>query len=137
MEAADELVGSFEGGVGEEEAGVRGKHEAVVDELGRSTGVGPISERKVSDPPLPLPLSNGPPLFQALREADLSFCESIPSPVSSPRPLMFLLASVAASYYQLKEVLDGYRQSTDVASRRRVKEAMNAALRSLPEYPPN
>jgi len=46
-------------------------------------------------------------------------------------------SSVAASYYQLKEVLGGYRQSTDIASRRRVKEAMNAALRSLPEYPPN
>jgi len=45
-------------------------------------------------------------------------------------------SSVAASSYQLKEVLDGYRQSADMASKRRVREAMNAALRSIPEYPP-
>ena len=52
------------------------------------------------------------------------------------RFLISLLASVAASSYQLKEVLDGYRQSTDTASKRRVREAMNAAVRGLPEYPP-
>ncbi|KAF9645973.1 hypothetical protein BDM02DRAFT_3156722 [Thelephora ganbajun] len=46
-------------------------------------------------------------------------------------------SSVAASSYQLEEVLDGYRQSADMASKRRVREAMNAALRSLPEYPPS
>lgn len=55
---------------------------------------------------------------------------------SSSHPLTVLLASVAASSYQLKEVLEGYRQSTDMASKRRVREAVNAALRSLPEYPP-
>ena len=55
----------------------------------------------------------------------------------NPTFLISLLASVAASSYQLKEVLDGYRHSTDTASKRRVREAMNAALRSLPEYPPN
>jgi len=47
-------------------------------------------------------------------------------------PSDLLLASVVASSYQLKEVLDGHRQSTDTASKRRVMEAMNAALRVPP-----
>jgi len=45
-------------------------------------------------------------------------------------------SSVAASSFQMKEVLQGYRQSTDFASKRRVREAMNAALQSLPDWPP-
>jgi len=44
-------------------------------------------------------------------------------------------SSVAASSFQMKEVLQGYRQSTDFASKRRVREAMNAALQSLPDWP--
>lgn len=36
----------------------------------------------------------------------------------------------------MKEVLAGYRQSGDVASKRRVRESINAALSSLPEWPP-
>jgi len=45
-------------------------------------------------------------------------------------------SSVAASSYQMREVVGGYRHSADTASKRRVREAMNAALRGLPEYPP-
>jgi len=45
-------------------------------------------------------------------------------------------SSVAASTFQIKEVLQGYRHSTDIASKRRVREAMNAALQSLPDWPP-
>ncbi|KAF8743204.1 hypothetical protein RHS02_02765, partial [Rhizoctonia solani] len=40
-----------------------------------------------------------------------------------------------ASEFQLKEVLSGYRHSTDPASKHRVRDALNAGLRSLPEYP--
>jgi hypothetical protein len=43
--------------------------------------------------------------------------------------------SVAASSFQLHEVFQGYRQSADYASKRRVREATNAALSSLPEWP--
>jgi len=75
-------------------------------------------------------------LCQVLKEAEICFCELRLSSVPLSRLLICLLASVAASSYQLKEVLDGYRQSADMASKRRVREAMNAALRSLPEYPP-
>ncbi|KAF9778993.1 hypothetical protein BJ322DRAFT_1101935 [Thelephora terrestris] len=70
-----------------------------------------------------------------LKDSESSFCQSILPLVSLSHPLTFLLASVAASAYQLKEALQGYRQSTDMASKRRVREAVNAALRSLPEYP--
>ncbi|CAE6394738.1 unnamed protein product [Rhizoctonia solani] len=41
-----------------------------------------------------------------------------------------------ASEFQLKEVQSGYRHSTDPASKNRVRDALNAGLRSLPEYPP-
>ncbi|KZP23795.1 hypothetical protein FIBSPDRAFT_822931 [Athelia psychrophila] len=43
--------------------------------------------------------------------------------------------SVAASSYQMHEVFQGYRQSGDVASKRRVREATNAALSNLPDWP--
>ncbi|KAH9928304.1 uncharacterized protein B0H18DRAFT_254231 [Fomitopsis serialis] len=44
--------------------------------------------------------------------------------------------SVAASSFQMHEVFTGYRQSGDLASKRRVREAINAALTSLPDWPP-
>ncbi|TFL03859.1 hypothetical protein BDV98DRAFT_654395 [Pterulicium gracile] len=44
--------------------------------------------------------------------------------------------TVAASLFQMREVHEGYRQSSDVASKRRVREASNSALRSLPDWPP-
>ncbi|KAF9003933.1 hypothetical protein BDQ17DRAFT_1279315 [Cyathus striatus] len=44
--------------------------------------------------------------------------------------------SVAASTFQIQEVFSGYRQSGDLASKRRVREATNAALQSLPDWPP-
>ncbi|EIN04844.1 hypothetical protein PUNSTDRAFT_107687 [Punctularia strigosozonata HHB-11173 SS5] len=43
--------------------------------------------------------------------------------------------SVAASAFQMQEVFSGYRQSSDMASKRRVKESINAALSSLPDWP--
>ncbi|PIL35567.1 hypothetical protein GSI_02295 [Ganoderma sinense ZZ0214-1] len=43
--------------------------------------------------------------------------------------------SIAASSFQMQEVFAGYRQSSDVASKRRVREAINAALTSLPDWP--
>jgi hypothetical protein len=43
--------------------------------------------------------------------------------------------SVAASVFQMKEVQEGYRQSSDLAGKRRVKEATNAALQGLPGWP--
>lgn len=36
----------------------------------------------------------------------------------------------------MQEVLQHYRQSADVANRERVRGALNAALRILPEWPP-
>ncbi|KAJ7593096.1 hypothetical protein C8J56DRAFT_930381 [Mycena floridula] len=44
--------------------------------------------------------------------------------------------SVAASSFQIHEVFQSYRQSGDQASKRRVREASNAALQSLPDWPP-
>jgi len=44
--------------------------------------------------------------------------------------------SVAASAFQMQEVHSGYRQSGDIASKRRVREAINAALTTLPDWPP-
>ncbi|KAJ7170669.1 hypothetical protein C8R43DRAFT_59278 [Mycena crocata] len=44
--------------------------------------------------------------------------------------------SVAASSFQMHEVFENYRQSGDLASKRRVREASNAALSSLPDWPP-
>jgi hypothetical protein len=43
--------------------------------------------------------------------------------------------SVTASSFQMREVFAGYRQSADMASKRRVRESCNAALQSLPEWP--
>ncbi|KAJ3864107.1 hypothetical protein EV359DRAFT_41713 [Lentinula novae-zelandiae] len=43
--------------------------------------------------------------------------------------------SVAASSFQMHEVFKGYRQSGDAASKRRVREASNAALQSIPDWP--
>jgi len=43
--------------------------------------------------------------------------------------------SVAASSFQMHEVFAGYRQSGDLASKRRVRESCNAALQSLPDWP--
>ncbi|KAJ6531774.1 hypothetical protein B0H19DRAFT_1188507 [Mycena capillaripes] len=44
--------------------------------------------------------------------------------------------SVAASSFQMHEVFANYRQSADPASKRRVREASNAAITSLPDWPP-
>ncbi len=35
----------------------------------------------------------------------------------------------------MQEVYTGYRQSGDLASKRRVRESINAALSSLPDWP--
>jgi len=43
--------------------------------------------------------------------------------------------SVAASTFQMNEVFTGYRHSGDAASKRRVRESCNAALKSLPDWP--
>jgi len=43
--------------------------------------------------------------------------------------------SVTASLFQMREVFAGYRQSADMASKRRVRESCNAALQGLPEWP--
>ncbi|KAF8638293.1 hypothetical protein AX17_002313 [Amanita inopinata Kibby_2008] len=43
--------------------------------------------------------------------------------------------SVAASDFQMQEVYRGYRQSGDLASKRRVREATNAALQAIPDWP--
>jgi len=43
--------------------------------------------------------------------------------------------SVAASSFQMHEVYHGYRQSGDLASKRRVREATNAALSNLTDWP--
>ncbi|KAI5122303.1 hypothetical protein M0805_002379 [Coniferiporia weirii] len=44
--------------------------------------------------------------------------------------------SITASSVQMQEVLQGYRQSSDLASKNRVRESVNAALQSLPDWPP-
>ncbi|KAG7089562.1 hypothetical protein E1B28_011234 [Marasmius oreades] len=43
--------------------------------------------------------------------------------------------SVAASSFQMHEVFQNYRQSGDMASKRRVRESCNAALQALPDWP--
>ncbi|KAF8972128.1 hypothetical protein BDZ97DRAFT_1901288 [Flammula alnicola] len=48
---------------------------------------------------------------------------------------MSALHSVAASTFQMKEVFQGYRHSSDLLGKRRVKEATNAALQGLPGWP--
>ncbi|THV07413.1 hypothetical protein K435DRAFT_643849 [Dendrothele bispora CBS 962.96] len=44
--------------------------------------------------------------------------------------------SVAASSFQVHEVFQNYRQSGDLASKKRTREASNSALQSLPDWPP-
>lgn len=44
--------------------------------------------------------------------------------------------SITASSMQMQEVLENYRASADVASKNRVREALNAALQQLPDWPP-
>jgi len=44
--------------------------------------------------------------------------------------------TVAAAALQMSEVFAGYRHSGDLDSKRRVRESCNAAVTSLPEYPP-
>ncbi|KAJ7227171.1 hypothetical protein GGX14DRAFT_628582 [Mycena pura] len=44
--------------------------------------------------------------------------------------------SVAASSFQMHEVFTSYRQSADAASKSRVREASNAAITGLPDWPP-
>ncbi|KAJ7066943.1 hypothetical protein C8F01DRAFT_1119706 [Mycena amicta] len=44
--------------------------------------------------------------------------------------------SVAASSFQMHEVFTNYRTSSDVAHKSRVREASNAALTGLPDWPP-
>ncbi|GAA5903521.1 hypothetical protein JCM5296_006848 [Sporobolomyces johnsonii] len=44
--------------------------------------------------------------------------------------------SIHAAKMQLNEVKSGWRHSTDAASKARVREALNAGLSSLPDYPP-
>ena len=43
--------------------------------------------------------------------------------------------STMASHYQMKEVYEGYKISSDEPSRKRVREALNAGLVGLPEWP--
>ncbi|KIL67583.1 hypothetical protein M378DRAFT_159391 [Amanita muscaria Koide BX008] len=43
--------------------------------------------------------------------------------------------SVAASAFQMREVYGGYRQSGDLSSKKRVREATNAALKTIPDWP--
>lgn len=50
-------------------------------------------------------------------------------------PRLFSSDSVAASTFQMQEVFNGYRQSGDAASKRRVRESINAALGNLPDWP--
>ena len=44
--------------------------------------------------------------------------------------------TVVAAKFQMQEVQDGYRQSGDLASKKRVRESINAALQNLPDWPP-
>ena len=43
--------------------------------------------------------------------------------------------AVAASAIQLQEVFNNYRQSGDSGSKRRVRQASNAAITGLPDWP--
>jgi hypothetical protein len=45
--------------------------------------------------------------------------------------------TVAASTFQLHEVFNSYRQSGDQASKQRVRESCNAAVKGLPDWPSN
>lgn len=50
---------------------------------------------------------------------------------------MRCLDTVAASTFQLHEVFNSYRHSGDAASKQRVRESCNAAVRGLPDWPGN
>lgn len=43
--------------------------------------------------------------------------------------------TITASKIQMQEVLSGYRQSGDYASKSRVRSSLNAALQALPNWP--
>jgi len=43
--------------------------------------------------------------------------------------------TITACTFQLQEVFNGYRQSSDPGSKRRVREACNAAIAGLPDWP--
>ncbi|KAI9461706.1 hypothetical protein BJY52DRAFT_1211085 [Lactarius psammicola] len=43
--------------------------------------------------------------------------------------------TIAAAALQMSEMFSGYRQSGDLASKRRVRESCNAAVSGLPDYP--
>ncbi|KAF8442331.1 hypothetical protein L210DRAFT_3611741 [Boletus edulis BED1] len=45
--------------------------------------------------------------------------------------------TVVACTFQLHEVFNSYRQSADQASKRRVRESCNAAVKGLPDWPSN
>lgn len=74
-------------------------------------------------------------LEQLAKQAESNFGASVSVRVS-PGVLRLAVDSVAASSFQMHEVFTGYRQSGDLASKRRVREAINAALTSLPDWPP-
>jgi len=42
---------------------------------------------------------------------------------------------VAAAKIQMQEVFQGYKLSSDLASKNRVREGLNAGLIELPDYP--
>jgi hypothetical protein len=71
--------------------------------------------------------------FQMVKEAELNFGMFTRCCVAL---LTTLLDSVAASSFQMHEVFTNYRQSGDLASKNRVREASNAAIQSLPDWPP-
>ncbi|KAH8826614.1 hypothetical protein DL96DRAFT_1499586 [Flagelloscypha sp. PMI_526] len=45
--------------------------------------------------------------------------------------------TIAASTFQMHEVFSSYRQSSDIQSKQRVREACNAAISALPDWPPS
>lgn len=44
--------------------------------------------------------------------------------------------TIAAATLQMSEVKDRYRQSLDFSGRDQVRQALNAALKNLPSWPP-
>jgi len=72
---------------------------------------------------------------QVLKDANDHFGASYD--VLFSRGLMGVLDTVAASTFQLHEVFNSYRQSGDQASKQRVRESCNAAVKGLPDWPGN
>jgi hypothetical protein len=66
----------------------------------------------------------------------MPICNPVSLELSKLSGLMHLQDSVSASSFQIKEVWESYRQSGDQSSKRRVREASNAALQGLPDWPP-